>query len=265
MKKQRYKRYLDKLLELMERLRDQVEGSSWDQSQTLESIAPYALEEAYEVVDAIERKDFHNLTEELGDLLYQVVYQSQIAKEMNLFDFSDVVEAIYKKLVRRHPSLFEELKKNTIKSNINEYEPKNDDKRSWKSRGLLSSIPRTLPGLTRSLKLGRRAAEVGFDWINVAEVRKKVSEEIAELDEALATGNDKAIAAEMGDLFLSLANLSRHLGLDPESCVRGANNRFERRFQRVEGQVNKGAGGWEAQDTISLERLWQQAKAETRV
>jgi len=111
MKKQRYKRYLDKLLELMERLRDQVEGSSWDQSQTLESIAPYALEEAYEVVDAIERKDFHNLTEELGDLLYQVVYQSQIAKEMNLFDFSDVVEAIYKKLVRRHPSLFEELKK----------------------------------------------------------------------------------------------------------------------------------------------------------
>ena len=99
----------------------------------------------------------------------------------------------------------------------------------------------------------------------MAEVRKKVSEEIAELDEALATGNDKAIAAEMGDLFLSLANLSRHLGLDPESCVRGANNRFERRFQRVEGQVNKGAGGWEAQDTISLERLWQQAKAETRV
>ncbi|MEE3197862.1 MAG: nucleoside triphosphate pyrophosphohydrolase [Pseudomonadota bacterium] len=265
MKKQIYKRHLDKLLESMERLRDQIEGSSWDQNQTLESIAPYTLEEAYEVVDAIERKDFHNLTEELGDLLYQVVYQSQIAKEMNLFDFGDVAEAIYKKLVRRHPDFFSELEKNLIKSNSNECELTKDSERSRKSGGLLSSIPRALPGLTRSFKLGRRAAEVGFDWADAAEVRQKVSEEIAELDEAIDTGNDEAIAAEMGDLFISLANLSRHLGLDPESCVRGANDRFEHRFQRIEDRVNKEDGGWEAQDTVSLERLWQQAKTGTHM
>mgnify|MGYP001334320045 FL=1 len=262
MKKQHYKRYLDKLLDLMKRLRDPIEGNPWDQNQTLESIAPYALEEAYEVVDAIERKDFHELIEELGDLLYQVIYQSQIAEEMSFFDFGDVAEAICKKLVRRHPNLFDDLEKNTIESNINEYKLTKDSKRSQESSRLLSSIPRDLPGLTRGLKLGRRAAEVGFDWANVAEVRQKVGEEIAELDEAIGIGSDESIAAEMGDLLLSLASLSRHLGLDPESCIRGANNRFEYRFQRIEDRVDEEAGGWEAQDAATLERFWQQAKAE---
>ena len=249
----------------MKRLRDPIEGSPWDQNQTLESIAPYALEEAYEVVDAIERKDFHGLAEELGDLLYQVIYQSQIAEEMSLFDFSDVAEVICKKLVHRHPSLLDNSEKNSIKSNINEYKLTKDSKRSRESSRLFSSIPRDLPGLTRGLKLGRRAAEVGFDWANAAEVRQKVGEEIAELDEAIGIGSDESIAAEMGDLFLSLANLSRHLGLDPESCIRGANNRFEHRFQRIEDRVNKEVGGWEAQDTATLERLWRQAKAETHM
>ncbi len=262
MKKQHYKRYLDKLLDLMKHLRDPIEGNPWDQNQTLESIAPYALEEAYEVVDAIERKDFHELTEELGDLLYQVIYQSQIAEEMSFFDFGDVAEAICKKLVRRHPNLFDDLEKNTIESNINKYKFTKDSKRSQESSRLLSSIPRDLPGLTRGLKLGRRAAEVGFDWANVAEVRQKVGEEITELDEAIGIGSDESIAAEMGDLLLSLANLSRHLGLDPESCIRGANNRFEYRFQRIEDRVDEEVGGWEAQDTATLERFWQQAKAE---
>ncbi len=264
-KKQRYKRYLDKLLEFVMRLRDKTEGSPWDQNQTLESIAPYTLEEAYEVIDAIERKDFRNLMEELGDLLYQVVYQSQIAKEMNLFDFGDVTEAICEKLVSRHPSLFNKSKKNTIKSNVNDHQAAKDGVRSREPRGLLSSIPCGLPGLTRSLKLGRRAAGVGFDWTSVAEVRQKVGEEIVELDEAIDAGSNEAIASEMGDLFLSLANLSRHLGLDPESCVRSANSRFEQRFQQIEDKVNKETGGWEAQDIVSLERLWQQAKAETQV
>ena len=263
MKKQHSKDDTETLLEIMARLRGRTEGSAWDLAQTFESVAPHTLEEAYEVVDAIERKDLGALKDELGDLLLQVVYHSRIAEEMGVFDFSDVAEAICAKMIRRHPQILDKSKVLIPEAKEQDWEVLKDCERSLNSEGVLSSIPRGLPGLTRGIKLGRRAARVGFDWSETSQVREKVGEELAELDEAIASGDRTAIAAEMGDLLLSLANFSRHLALDPESCIRGANSRFECRFKRVEDKVKAKGGQWDAHDAASLERFWQQAKTES--
>ena len=244
----------------MARLRDPNGGCVWDIEQTFESIAPYTLEEAYEVVDAIAREDLDDLRDELGDLLLQVVYHARMAEEGGAFDFGDVVASISDKMVRRHPNVFGSDRIDTAEGQVEAWEALKAKEREGTEAGALDGVPVALPALQRGTKLSNRAARVGFDWPDTASVREKVDEELAELDEAFATGNQADVAAEMGDTLFSLVNLCRHLKLDPERCLREANARFETRFRRLEGLVQAQEGDWSSYDIRSLERLWQKAK-----
>ena len=254
---------IDKLLEVMAALRDPNDGCPWDLEQDFASIAPYTIEEAYEVADAIEREDFQGLKDELGDLLLQVVYHARMAQEQQRFAFADVVAAICTKMIRRHPHVFGAAQVADARAQTEAWEAMKAREREAAdgATGLLDHVPTALPALTRAAKLGRRAARVGFDWPDKSGPRAKVDEELAELDEALEIGAQEAIAAEMGDVLFALVNLCRHLELDPEDCLRGANGRFVSRFQRVEQAVaNEVDGDWAALDLDGLEALWQRAK-----
>ena len=225
------------LLALMERLRDPERGCPWDRQQSFASIAPYTIEEAYEVADAIERGDREHLRDELGDLLFQVVFHARMAEERGWFDFAQVAGAIYDKLVRRHPHVFAGTQP-TPEELVRIWEEQKAEERAAASRGagahaVLADVPRALPALTRAVKLSRRAARVGFDWPDAAAVREKVREELGEVDAAVAAGGDDA-AEEIGDLLFSIANWSRHLGIEPEEALRAANTKFERRFAHME-------------------------------
>jgi MazG family protein len=260
MEKQDNKSSIENLLEIMAALRDPAKGCPWDRQQTFASIAPYTIEEAYEVADAVQREALDELAGELGDLLFQVVFHARMAEEAGVFDFADVVDGICTKMLRRHPHVFGDRHIETAAEQIKAWEKIKRQERRVK--GVLGDVPIALPGLTRASKLGRRAATVGFDWPDVAGVRDKVREELDELDEALATRDDAAISAEIGDLLFSVANLCRHLEVDPESCLRAANARFETRFGRVEERVTTERGDWRAYDLAALEELWQGAKTE---
>ena len=244
----------------MARLRDPHLGCVWDLEQTFASIAPYTLEEAYEVADAIARGDLGDLCDELGDLLLQVVYHARMAEEAGAFDFGDVVAAICTKMVRRHPHVFGDEPVGTAEAQTEAWEALKAKERGGEETSVVDGVPIALPALTRGAKLAGRAARVGFDWPDAAAVRRKLDEELVELDEARAAGNPESIAAEMGDTFLTLINLCRHLGLDPERCAREANARFETRFRRVEDRVQAQQGAWDRFDSAALERLWQQSK-----
>ncbi len=253
---------MERLLEIMAALRNPDGGCPWDLEQTFETIAPYTIEEAYEVADAIERKALDELRDELGDLLLQVVYHARLASEAGAFDFADVVDGICDKMVRRHPHVFAD---ETVDGSREQTEAWETLKRQEKGAGrgddrVLEGVPVGLPGLTRAVKLTRRAARVGFDWPSLAGVRAKVGEELSELDDAVADGDGEASAREMGDLLLAVANLCRHLELDPESCLRQANLRFEGRFAHVENRVREAGGDWEAFDLDTLDRFWVAAK-----
>ena len=258
--KEQDKQYISKLLEIMARLRDPVDGCVWDLEQTFESIAPYTLEEAYEVVDAITRENLDDLRDELGDLLLQVVYHARMAEEDGAFDFGDVVAGICDKMVRRHPNVFGSDRIETAEGQIKAWEALKAKEREETEAGVLDGVPVALPALQRGTKLSDRAARVGFDWPDTASVREKVEEELAELDEACAAGNQADMAAEMGDTLFSLLNLCRHLKLDPERCLREANARFESRFRRLEGLVQAQDGDWGSYDIQALEQMWQEAK-----
>ena len=260
MKKEQYKDDISNLLEIMARLRDPQSGCAWDRQQTFATIAPYTLEEAYEVADAIVRENLPDLCDELGDLLLQVVYHARMAEEAGAFDFGDVVTAICAKMVRRHPHVFGHERIDTAEAQTEAWEVLKAEERQRASGSVLGGVPVALPALTRGMKLSGRASRVGFDWPDAAGVREKLDEELAELDEAQAAGNPDAVAAEMGDTFFTLINLCRHLGLDPERCVREANGRFETRFRRVENRVQAQRGSWGRYDPAALERLWQEAK-----
>ena len=244
----------------MARLRDPSDGCVWDLEQTFESIAPYTLEEAYEVVDAIMREDLDDLRDELGDLLLQVVYHARIAEEDGAFDFGDVVAGISDKMVRRHPNVFGSDRIDTAEGQIRAWEALKAKEREETEAGVLDGVPVALPALQRSTKLSDRAARVGFDWPDIESVRDKLDEELAELDEACGAGNQADMAAEMGDTLFSLVNLCRHLKLDPERCLREANARFESRFRRLEGLVRAQEADWGSYDIQALEQLWQEAK-----
>jgi nucleoside triphosphate diphosphatase len=278
MNKQLDKRDIEKLLEIMARLRAPSGGCPWDLEQTFATIAPYTIEEAYEVADAIERGALDDLRGELGDLLFQVVFHARMAEEAGAFGFGDVVAGISAKLERRHPHVFGERRElgaaeqsrlwEEIKRDEREQRRARDDANAGSSEtpaaSVLADVPVGLPGLSRAAKLGKRAATVGFDWPDVAGVRAKLSEELGELDAALA-GNERAeVAAEMGDLLFTVANLCRHLELDAEACVRGANARFEKRFAYVERRVRAAGGDWSAHDPLELDRFWREAKSATR-
>ena len=253
---------LVELLAIMARLRDRERGCPWDLEQTFATIAPYTIEEAYEVADAIERNDVGDLKDELGDLLFQVVFHARMAEEAGAFAFADVARAICDKMLRRHPHVFGDQKVAGSAEQTKRWEEiKREERAAAASGGVLDDVPAGLPALTRAAKLGKRAAAVGFDWPDASGVRAKVDEELGELDAASASGDADAVAAEVGDVLFSVANLCRHLQLDPETCLRAANARFTRRFRAVEAGVAASGRPWSSHDAAELDALWRRAKA----
>lgn len=263
MNKQQDGQSISKLLEIMARLRDPAGGCPWDLAQDFSTIAPYTIEEAYEVADCIERGDLDALPDELGDLLLQVVFHAQMGSDRSLFGFDDVVARICEKMVRRHPHVFSNQGLSTSEEVAASWE---EIKRREKgpADSLLDGIALGLPALTRARKLGKRAATVGFDWPDLAAVRSKVNEEVAELDEAIAAGKADEIEVEIGDLLFTVVNLCRHLEVDPERALRRANDRFTRRFGRVEAAVAGEGGDWGRFSPEALDALWARAKAAER-
>jgi MazG family protein len=253
---------LGELLDIMARLRDRERGCPWDLEQTFATIAPYTIEEAYEVADAIERNDLGDLKDELGDLLFQVVFHARMAEDAGAFAFGDVVRAICDKMLRRHPHVFGDTPVADSSQLSRRWEEiKREERAAERSDGVLAGVPVGLPALTRALKLGKRAATVGFDWPDVSGVREKVREELAELDAAVAGGDAAEVAGEMGDLLLSIASWCRHLRLDPETCLRAANARFATRFGAVESHVESSGRSWASYDAAELDALWRRAKS----
>ena len=252
---------LERLLEIMRRLRDPADGCPWDLEQTFASIAPYTIEEAYEVADAIERGDLDDLRDELGDLLLQVVYHARIAEETGAFDFAAVAGAVSDKMVRRHPHVFGDAESadwETIKAA--ERAAKGQSGRK-DAAGVLGDVPRALPALTRAEKLQKRAAKVGFDWSDARDVLAKVSEEADELIEARDHGADPdRLEDEFGDLLFVVVNLGRHLKLDPEAALRRTNAKFVRRFRFVEQSLAAEGRTPEQASLDEMEALWVAAK-----
>lgn len=252
-------RDISRLIEIMAALRNPDGGCPWDLEQDFRSIRHYTIEEAYEVADAIEREDFSDLREELGDLLLQPIYHAQMAKEAGHFDIGDVVEAITEKLIRRHPHVFGEVVADGAADAQNRWENIKASERAAKAErkgesepSILDDVPMVLPALARAEKLTKRAAKVGFDWPDLPAVRAKVTEELAEVAEAEATGDEAALHEEIGDLLFAVANLARKAGIDPEAALRDANAKFTRRFHYVEARCRE--DGVEAA-SVGLERL----------
>ena len=251
---------IQRLLGIMARLRDPATGCPWDLAQSFESLAPFTLEEASEVVDVLERGDRAALRDELGDLLFQVVFLSRLAQEEGDFDFQSVAAAISDKLVRRHPHVFDAQP------------PGEDLSRTWESlkaqerngrgqTGVLADVPLSLPALSRAAKLGRRAGRVGFDWPDAVGARSKVQEELSELDVAISQGDEVAMTEELGDLLLAVTSWSRHLRLDPETCLRKANAKFEGRFAVMEHLAAARGLALEGLSPEAWDALWNEAKA----
>ena len=257
---------MQQLLDIMQALRNPESGCPWDLKQSFKSIVPYTLEEAYEVADAIEQGDMPALKSELGDLLFQVVFYAQMAKEQQLFDFQDVVKDISEKLIRRHPHVFDEQQNNTLSdADLHEaWETSKADERDEKAMqekaSILHDVAKALPALKRAQKLQKRAAREGFDWQSIEPVIDKIEEEIAELREAMASEDTHHIREEMGDVLFSCVNLSRHLDVDAEESLRLCNQKFENRFGYIEQQL-QGAGRVVGDASLQeLEVLWQEAK-----
>jgi MazG family protein len=246
---------------IMVALRAPVTGCPWDLEQNFATIAPYTIEEAYEVADAIERGSMPDLKDELGDLLLQPIYHAQMAAEAGHFTFDDVIEAVVTKMIRRHPHVFgdEASRKTGVAKGFWE-ENKAKERAGQPQAGLLDSITKALPGLTRAVKLQARAAKVGFDWPSVENVYDKVAEEIAEFREA----PDDKKAEEYGDLLFALANVARHLGIDPEAAVRSTNAKFERRFAFIESELAKVDKGPRQSNLAEMDALWNKAKLAER-
>lgn len=255
---------LARLIEIMAALRHPETGCPWDQEQDFRSIAPYTLEEAYEVADAIERGDLVDLREELGDLLLQVVFHARMASEQGAFDFEDVARGICDKLVRRHPHVFGDATVDSAEAQTAEWERLKAEEKAARggAGGLLSDVPLALPALARAAKLGRRAARAGFDWPDAAGPRAKIEEELGELDRAVAAGaGGDRVEAELGDVLFAVVNYARHLGIDPEAALRGANEKFVRRFGHVERRLAESGGGPGTVELEQLDRWWDEAKA----
>ena len=266
-------RDLGMLLAIMAALRAPGTGCAWDMEQTFETIAPYTIEEAYEVADAIARGHLDDLRDELGDLLLQVVFHARIAEERGAFDFGGVVEAITAKLIRRHPHVFGEAR-DLAPAEVKRLwdEIKRAEKRERAARSgttdrpasILDGVPAAMPSLMRADKLTRKAAHVGFEWPDLQGVTAKVEEELAEVREAARSGNKLEIAEEIGDLLFTVANLARHLDIDPEAALAAANHKFQRRFKAVEQALATQGRSPEHSDLAEMDRLWDEAKAAER-
>ena len=243
---------LHALIEIMRRLRDPETGCAWDREQTFETIAPYTIEEAYEVADAIERGDMAALADELGDLQLQVIYHARIAEERGAFAIGDILSGICEKMIRRHPHIFGDAVESPGWESLKAVERSDAEDRS-----ALAGVALALPALKRAEKLQRRAARVGFDWPDPSGPRAKIDEELDEIEAAVY---DEERAAELGDLLFSVVNYARHLGIDPEAALREGNQRFERRFRKVESLATQPLSEL---DLDGLEALWARAKRET--
>lgn len=257
---------MKQLLEIMAALRDPQTGCPWDTQQTFESIVPYTLEEAYEVADAIEQGNMQALKSELGDLLFQVVFYTQMAKEQGEFDFDDVVNDVSEKLIRRHPHVFN----NEAGSQFSEAElndawelskaAERDDQSSAQKASVLEGVASALPALKRAQKLQKRAARTGFDWPQIEPVFDKIEEEIQEVREAIQLQDQASVTEETGDLLFSCVNLARHLDVDAEESLRACNKKFEQRFGFIETSLNESAREIQDVSLDELEALWQKAK-----
>ncbi len=255
---------IERLLAIMARLRDRERGCPWDVEQTFATIAPYTIEEAYEVAEAIERNDLESLKDELGDLLFQVVFHARMAEEAGAFDFDAVARAASDKMVRRHPHVFADKTIDTAAAQTRHWEDLKAAERAEKAAAdgaaasVLDGLALGLPALLRALKLQRRAARVGFDWPDLAQVFDKIAEEVAEIQQEIATdGKPERLEDEVGDLLFAAVNLARHLEVDPEGALRHANAKFERRFRAVE---NAFGGDLDGVTLDEMEAAWQTAK-----
>ena len=252
---------INELLQVMAKLREPQLGCPWDIKQTYATIVPFTLEEAYEVADTIERESWDELPDELGDLLFQVIFYCQIAKEEGRFEFDDVVDKIHNKLIRRHPHVFANI---ALQGSEQAYREKlkTDERRQKQQTSVLDDIPMALPALNRAYKIQKRVAAIGFDWDNIDDVSAKVTEELQEvMQEVTQTSqNQERIKDEVGDLFFSVVNLARHLGVDPEQAMRQANNKFEKRFRQVEVAVNQDQKVMSELNIQQLDAYWNSVK-----
>jgi ATP diphosphatase len=257
------------LLAIMAALRTPGTGCPWDVEQSFETIAPYTIEEAYEVADAIQRRHLGDLCDELGDLLLQVVFHARMAEEQRAFDFGDVVRAITSKLIRRHPHVFgdaRDLSPGEVKALWSRIKAEERQDRAARAgepapEGVLDGVALGLPALSRADKLTRKAAAVGFTWAETDSVIDKIDEELAEVRDALANGDRAHAAEEIGDVLFTVANLARHLEVDPEAALRAANAKFERRFRFIERTLAESGRGPANSDLAEMDRLWDAAKA----
>jgi MazG family protein len=257
-----------RLVEIMARLRSPDGGCPWDLEQSFATIAPYTVEEAYEVADAIERGDLKDLKEELGDLLLQVIFHARMAEEAGAFDFADVARAINDKMVRRHPHVFGDVRHENVAEQTIAWETIKAGERAAKAgagpKSLLDDVPVGLPALTRALKLSQRAARVGFVWPSAVEVLEKLHEEVAELEAEVAAGDVAKAREELGDVLFVCANLARELDVDPEAALRTTNAKFVRRFRFIEAALAAKGSSPEASDLVEMDGLWNAAKAAER-
>ena len=271
---------IDRLVMIMTMLRDKQHGCPWDLEQTIKSLLPYTLEEVYAVADAIENNDLVELEDELGDLLFQVIFYAQIAKEQGAFDFQDIATAISSKLLRRHPHVFPDgdMEKFGIPQNISadqvvvnweaikegereEKRKKGGKKASQQLKSLLDDVPRALPAMERARKLQKRAAQVGFDWAEIGPVLEKLKEEVQEFEEALASADSERMSDELGDVLFAAVNLARHSKIEPEVALRSANRRFEVRFKWIEVALTAKGRSLKEASLEELDMLWDEAKA----
>ena len=269
-------RDVSRLIEIMAQLRTPLTGCPWDLEQSFETIAPYTIEEAYEVADAIARRDFEDLRDELGDLLLQVVYHARMAEEENAFAFGDVVEAITKKMIRRHPHVFADKDGNIAAAGVKsqwerikaeekaERAARRPQQQANENSALLSSVKAHLPALTRALELQRKASTVGFDWNDPRAVLNKIREEADEIEAALDRNDAQELVEETGDLLFAVVNLTRHAQADPEMTLRRANAKFERRFAYIERTLAAQGRSLDEATLDEMDELWNQAKAEER-
>ena len=261
---------LAELLELMARLRTPETGCPWDLAQSYASITPSTIEEAYEVVDAIEREDYEHLKEELGDLLFQVVFYAQLAREESRFTFADVISGVTEKLLRRHPHVFPYGRLESVRDPNSELESeqvgqrweqiKAEERKAKGELGLLDDVPRALPSLQRAQKLQKRVAKAGMDFQSASDALKNLEEEIAELREAIESQNQPEVESEMGDVFFSCINVARKLRLDADQSLRQSNRKFEQRIKQMDALVQEGGLTWSDLSDSDQDRLWQESK-----
>lgn len=267
---------IERLQEIMAMLRDKVHGCPWDLDQTLVSLIPHTIEEVYEVADAIEKNDIDNIVDELGDLLFQVIFYAQIGNEEKIFNFEDVANAIVRKLLRRHPHVFptgdaksfgrgkkissDEVVTNWESIKLEEKKEKLEESNSESARSVFDNLPGALPALQKSVKLQKLAGKVGFDWPDTSDVLVKLKEEIVELEEAIGKSNKQEIESEFGDVLFTAVNMARHLNVDPELALRGANGRFKNRVVWIENELGKNGEFASDKNIDDLNQLWNEAK-----